>query len=135
MAKSSEVDAWLAGKPAEPILRRVRDVILKADPRLTEYLKYGTVQFAYDGDFANFVQHDKATVRLMLNRGARIPGSFPHLEGGGPSARFMRFADIKEVNQRAAELTKIAVAWCELSAPRPRGGTRRSRGEGTPDGS
>jgi hypothetical protein len=24
---------------------------------MTEYLKYGTVQFAYDGDFANFVQH------------------------------------------------------------------------------
>ena len=117
MAKGSDIDQWFAGKPAEPILRRVREVILKADPRMTEYLKYGTVQFAYDGDFANFVQHGKKTVSLMLNRGARIPGSFPHLEGSGPSARFMRFADVNEVNQRAAELTGIVAAWCELHSP------------------
>ena len=36
----------MKGKPAEPILRRVRDIILWADDRMTEYLKYGTVQFA-----------------------------------------------------------------------------------------
>jgi hypothetical protein len=116
VAKGSEVDQWFAGNPAEPILQRVREVILKADPRMTEYLKYGTVQFAYDGDFANFVQHGKETVSVMFNRGARIPGTFPHLEGAGPSARFMRFADVKEVNQRAAELTKIVAAWCDRTA-------------------
>lgn len=116
MAKpESEVDRWFAGKPAEPALRRVREVILKADPRMTEYLKYGTVQFAYDGDFANFVQHNQKHVSLMFNRGARIPGRFPHLEGDGPSARFMRFANVAEVNQRAAELTKVAKASCALN--------------------
>jgi hypothetical protein len=112
----SDVDQWFAGKPAEPILRRVREIILKADPRMTEYLKYGTVQFAYDGDFANFVQHQKKTVSLMLNRGARIPGRFPHLEGSGPSARFMRFADVKEVDRRAAELSRIVAAWCDRTS-------------------
>jgi hypothetical protein len=111
----SEVDQWLSGKPAEPILRRVREVILKADPRMTEYLKYGTVQFAYAGDFANFVQHNEKKASLMFNRGARIPGRFAHLEGDGPSARFMRFADVADVNQRAGELTKIVAAWCSLA--------------------
>lgn len=109
-----EVDRWLTAKPAEPILRRVREVILGADPRITEYLRYGTLQFAYNGDLANFVQHNKQTVRLMFNRGAKILGKFPHLEGSGPTARFMRFADVKEVNSRAAELRKIVVAWCDL---------------------
>jgi len=123
MAKTSEVDNWLSGKPAEAVLRRVRDVILRADPRMTEYLKYGTVQFAFEGDFANFVQHNEKKVRLMLNRGARIPGSFAHLEGSGPSARFMRFADVAEVDQRAGELTKIVSAWCSLAAANP---SRRS---------
>ena len=108
------VDKWLTGKPAESILRRVRDVILGADPRMTEYLKYGTVQFAYNGDLANFVQHSKQTVSLMFNRGAKIQGKFPHLEGSGPAARFMRFADVQEVNSRAAELGKIVVAWCDM---------------------
>jgi hypothetical protein len=127
MAKGSEVDRWFAGKPAELTLQRVREVILNADPRMTDYLKYGTVQFAFEGDFANFVQHGKKTVSLMLNRGARIPGKFPHLEGTGPSARFMRFADVKEVDQRAAEVTRIVAAWCTLHSPANSKGSAATR--------
>lgn len=117
MVKDTEVDGWFTGKPAEPALRVVREVILHADPRMTEYVKYGTVQFAYEGDFASFVQHNNKQVSLMFNRGARISGSFPHLEGSGPSARFMRFANVAEVNRRAPELTRVVAAWCALVAP------------------
>ena len=119
MANESEIDQWFAGKPAEPALRRVREVILRADPRMTEYLKYGTVQFAYQGDFANFVQHNQKRVSWMFNRGAKIPARFAHLEGAGPSARFMRFADVAEVNQRLPELTRVVAAWCSLAPANP----------------
>ncbi len=59
MPKNKEVDAWFAERkpPAAEAMQRVREVFLEADPRITEYVKYGTVQFAYDGDLANFVQH------------------------------------------------------------------------------
>jgi hypothetical protein len=40
----------------EPALRRITEVILAADPRLTAYVKNGTVQFAFEGDMAPFVQ-------------------------------------------------------------------------------
>jgi len=114
---TAEVDRWFKERkpPAAPAMQRVRQAILGADPRLTEYVKYGTVQFAFEGDMANFVQHGKKTVTLMFNRGARIKGRFPHLEGEGPTARFMRFADEKEVAARARELAKVARAWCALS--------------------
>jgi len=115
--RDSYVEQWLERKPAELMLRRVRDVILWADPRMGEYLKYGTVQFAYNGDLANFVHHDKKTVSLMFNRGAKIKGNFPHLEGTGPSARFMRFADLAEVEALTQELTRIVRAWCDMMAP------------------
>ena len=43
----------------------------------------------------------------------------PHVEGEGRPVRFMRFADVAEVNARKTELTKIVVAWCDLmSAPK-----------------
>jgi hypothetical protein len=134
------VERWMEGKPAEAMLRRVRDIVMWADSRMTEYLKYGTVQFAYNGDFANFVQHAGKTVNLMLNRGAKIKGNFPHLEGTGPSARFMRFADLEQVDARTAELTNIVRAWCDMMAPprvkrknKPGAGGRRvwSRPRGT----
>ena len=116
MAKTPAVDRWFADTklPAEKALQRVRAVILRADRRMTEYLKYGTVIFGYNGDFASFVQYKKPTVNLMLNRGARIPGTFPHLEGSGPTARFMRFKDAAEVDKRASELASIAKARCDL---------------------
>ena len=100
------------------MLRSVRDVIMWADSRVGEYLKYGTVQFACGGDLASFVQHDKKTVTLMFNRGAKIQGKFPHLEGTGPSARFMRFAEISDVEAQTTELTNIVRTWCDLMAPK-----------------
>ncbi len=108
----------MKGKPAEPILRRVRDVVMWADDRMTEYLKYGTVQFACKGDFANFVRHDRKAVTLMFNRGAKIKGNFPSLEGTGPSARFMRFGDLADVDSKTGELSKMATAWCDMMSPR-----------------
>ncbi|HUE68847.1 MAG TPA: DUF1801 domain-containing protein [Candidatus Acidoferrum sp.] len=114
MPKDPVAERWFSGKPAEPILRRVREVILGADKRMSEGTKYGTVTFQCVGDFASFVQHDKKTVSLMFNRGGIIPGSYPHMEGEGRAVRFMRFADVAEVNARKAELSKIVVAWCNL---------------------
>ena len=128
MKKDPDAERWFVGKPAEPALRRVRDVILSADPRLNEYVKYWTVMFGCEGDFASFVQHDKKTVNLMFNRGAKIPGKFPHLEGSGPTARFMRFADVAEVNARATELSKIAVAWCDLMSAAKRKSIAKKKG-------
>ena len=119
MATSAEVDRWLADAqhPLERVMQRVREVILKADPRVTEYVKNRTVQFAYEGNLAAFVQLKDKHVTLMFYRGARIEGDFPHLEGDGPTARFMRFADLAEVRARAPELRKIVKAWCNMMAP------------------
>jgi len=116
--RSAEVDKWFKERkpPAETALQRAREVILRADPRVTESVKYGTVMFGYEGDLATFVQFTKPQVSIMFNRGARIPGKFPHLEGTGPTARFMRFNDVEEVNARAKELAAVVAAWCALPA-------------------
>ena len=109
-----EVERWFKEKkpPTEATIRQVREIIVGADRRMTEFVKYGTLTFGYDGDFATFVQvSDKKQASVMFNRGARIPGTFSHLEGSHPSARFMRFADPAEAKARATELKKIVAAW------------------------
>jgi len=125
--RDPDVDRWLKGKRAEPLLRRLRDVIMWADERMTEYLKYGTVQFACKGDFANFVRHDRKTADLMFNRGARIPGTYRFLEGTGPSARHMTFADMAEVEVKTQELRNLTVAWCDMMSPRVRKYTKKAK--------
>ena len=120
MKANPEVERWFAAKklPNETTMRRVREILLSADPRMKDYIKYGSLLLGYEGDLVSFVQVTKKNINLMFNNGAKIPGKFPHLEGSGPNARFIRFADIAEVNARAAELTRIAKAWCLLKTPR-----------------
>ena len=123
MKTSPEVERWFAEKkpPTEVTMRKVREIILGADGRMTEFVKYGTLTFGYDGDFATFVQvSDKKQASLMFNRGARITGKFPHLGGSHPSARFMPFTDPAEAKAHAAELRKIVAAWGSVS-PAERG--------------
>jgi hypothetical protein len=112
---NTEVDRWFATNkpPAEAAMQRVRQGILDADRRITEYIKYGSVNFGYKGDFAAFVQTKKKHVSVMFNRGAHIKGDFPSLEGTGPTARFMRFATMDDVERHAAELARVAKAWCD----------------------
>ncbi len=114
VAKGREAERWFTElhHPQEAALRRVREIILGADPRMSELMQYRTLHFVYEGDTASFVQLTKKPITLMFNVGARIPGTFPHLEGDGPNARFMRFADIAETDKRAAELRAIVAAWC-----------------------
>ena len=113
-AKNREVERWFAElqHPQEDALRRLREIILGADARMTELVQYRTLHFVYEGDLASLVQLAKKPITLMFNVGERIPGRYPHMEGDGPNARFMRFAGISEVDARAAELRKIVVAWC-----------------------
>ena len=113
----NDVDEWFATKqpPAAPALLRVREVILGADPRMTEYVKYGSPQFAFGGDMASFVQTGKKTVSLMFHRGGRIEGTFPDMEGTGRQVRFMRFATADEVDARAGELAAVVRAWCAFA--------------------
>ena len=113
----NDVDAWFAAKkpPAEPALQRARQVILGADQRMTEYVKYDQPHFAFGGDMASFVQTSGKTVSLMFHRGGRIEGTFPHMEGTGRQVRFMRFADAGEVDARAEELAEVVRAWCAFA--------------------
>jgi len=118
MEKNTEVDRWFQDKKpkGEPAMQRVRETILGADERMTERVQYGTITFACKDNMASFVQVANKHVTLMFNRGQLIhdKAKHPHLEGAGPNARFMRFADLKEANARAAELRDLVRRWCTV---------------------
>jgi hypothetical protein len=110
----SDVDRWLeeGDHPLEPALRRAREIILGADPRVTESIKWKTPTFAYRGNIASF-NPSKNVVSVMFHRGAEIPGHHPRLEGEGKLVRTMRFADLDELEAGRADLEAAVRAWCE----------------------
>jgi hypothetical protein len=111
MRTNREVDDWFSGldHPFKSTMQRVREIILEADPRITELVKYGTVSFVCANPMGSFVQvKDIRQVSLMFNAAGRLKGDFPHLEG--KSVKCLRFRDESEANARAAELAAITCA-------------------------
>ena len=111
-----EVDAWFAeyDNPQKAVVQAVREVILSADPRIEETIKWQAPTFVYKGNLASFFPKSKQHASLMFHTGARIPGDFPSLEGGGATGRMMKFTDMADVRRKRAELRRIVKAWIKL---------------------
>jgi hypothetical protein len=118
--RNPAVDEWFeqAGHPLDATMRRAREIILGADPRVTESIKWKTPTFAYEGNIASF-NPSKSVVSIMFHRGAEIPGAHPRLEGEGKLVRTMRFADLAEVEAGRAELEAVIRAWCDWKGGPP----------------
>jgi hypothetical protein len=112
---ANDVDAWMTkyDNPMKPVVQAVREVILKADKRITETIKWQGPTFVYKGNLASFFPKAKSHASLMFHTGASIEGDFPSLEGGKETSRFMKFADVAEVKAKSAELKRLVKAWCD----------------------
>ena len=74
--RNPEVEAWLEryDNPLKPLVIRVRDILLDADPRLGETIKWSTPTFVYKGNLVSFQPRAKQFVSLLFHQGASIPG-------------------------------------------------------------
>lgn len=114
MPRNTDVDAWFAESehPLKDAMLRVREIILE-EPRMDESIKWKTPTFSYRGNLASFNPRSKAHVSLLFHTGASIPGVHPRLEAGGDVARYMRLADMADVEAAADDLRDIVAAWCD----------------------
>jgi hypothetical protein len=120
MNRNPDVDRWFdqAGHPLDATMRRAREIILGADERVTESIKWKTPTFAYRGNIASF-NPSKHLLSIMFHRGAEIPGEHPRLEGDGRLVRTMRFADLDQLEAGRADLEAVIRSWCAWKADAP----------------
>ncbi len=116
MNKNHAVDSWLDSydNPMKEVVSAMREVILKADERVEEAIKWKAPTFMYRGNIASFFPKSKKHATLMFHKGAEIPGSYKHLVGDGKEARSFKIESLVDLNRKQAELTAIVVAWCKL---------------------
>lgn len=117
MNTSADVDAWFEKRkpPLEEAMQRARQIILAADPRVEECIKWSTPTFTFNGNIASF-NPAKKRVSLLFHRGAEIPGNHPRLEGEGAVTRVMRFDSVDDVEAARAHLEAVIRAWCSWKA-------------------
>jgi uncharacterized protein YdhG (YjbR/CyaY superfamily) len=113
--RRKEVDAWLARyeNPMKDVVVRIRELILAADPRIDECIKWQAPTFFYAGNLASFFPRSKQHASLMFHLGAKIPGTHPRLEGTGNTGRVLKLGSVKEANAARRDLEKIVRAWCD----------------------
>ncbi len=118
MNTNPEVDAWFADfeHPLKDAMLRVREIILSADSRMEETVKWSTPTFTFDGNMASFQPRSKKFVSLMFHRGSDVPGDHAILEGDARLVRTARFEDLADVEAHREELEAVARAWCDRNA-------------------
>ena len=114
MPKRPDVDAWFEryDNPMKPVVQRMREIVLDADPRMDETIKWQAPTFTYKGNLASFYPKSKQHASLMFHVGAQIPGSFPHLEGTGDTSRVLKVGSLDDAETLRGELESIVRAWC-----------------------
>ena len=87
-AMTNEVDDWFAERqhPLTDAMQLARKLILDADSRVSESIKWKTPTFSYEGNIVSFNPSTKF-VSLLFHRGSEIEGDFPHLLGDGRLVR------------------------------------------------
>jgi hypothetical protein len=126
MPTSKDVDSWFARyeNPMKDVVQKIRAVILAADSRIEECIKWQAPTFTYRGNLASFFPKSKQHASLMFHLGAKIPGKHPRLEGTGDTSRVLKLGSIAEVTAAKSDITRLVRAWCDWrdaeSAGKPR---------------
>ncbi len=99
--------------PMKPVVAETRRLVLDADSRIGETIKWQAPTFTYKGNIASFFPRAKKHASLMFHKGPFIEGELPNLEGGGKEARSFKVANLEELKNKADELMAICIAWCD----------------------
>jgi hypothetical protein len=115
MPTSPEVDAWFAtyDNPMKDVVERTREIVLEADARVDECIKWQAPTFTYKGNMASFYPKSRQHASLMFHLGARIPGDHPRLEGTGDTSRVMKLGSVEEADAARDDLARLVRAWCD----------------------
>jgi hypothetical protein len=107
------VDAWFESydNPQKELVLAVRDVMLGADARVTETIKWQAPTFVYAGNIASFYPRAKQHVSLLFHQGASLPDPEGLLEGSGDTSRVAKFADADDLAAKTAALQDLVRAW------------------------
>jgi len=70
--KRKAVNDWFASyeNPMKPVVMRVREIVLGADARMDECIKWQAPTFTFEGNLASFYPKSKQHASLLFHHGA-----------------------------------------------------------------
>ena len=118
---TAAVDAYMREleHPHKEALAAVRAIILGANGRMAERIKWKVPSFYYRADFAAFHPRTRDRLHLVLVfPHGLVPDPHGIMAGDYRDRRMVYFADLAEVRARAGALAAIVNAWVALEEER-----------------
>jgi hypothetical protein len=100
-------------------MEAIRAIILKADSRITEGIKWNAPNFYYKGDMAVFTPHVKDHVLMVFPNGIVINDETGLLEGNYIDRRMAHFYNMDDIEAKKAALEKVIRRWIEVMDANP----------------
>ncbi|MDI1429551.1 DUF1801 domain-containing protein [Polyangium sorediatum] len=119
-----DVEAFLVSlaHPFEKEIRELRTMILGADPRIGEGIKWNAPSFRTTEFFATFHLRAKDGVQIILHLGAKKRATSPDLAIADPEALLewlgkdrasVKFRDAKDIQAKRAAFVDVVRQWIE----------------------
>jgi hypothetical protein len=105
--------------PFKAEIEAIRAIILKADSRITEGIKWNAPNFYYKGDMAVFTPHIQTYVHMVFPNGIIINDDTGLLEGDYIDRRMAHFYSMDDIRTKQAALEKVVRCWVELMDAKP----------------
>ncbi len=124
LSGAEQVDRFLNGldHPLKEAVQEVRRIILRAEPQLTEHIKWNAPSFCWNGqDRVTFNLHGETYFRLVFHCGARVKevktngmlfdDSTGLLEWAANDRATAKFTDLRDVREKEASLREVVSQW------------------------
>ena len=100
--------------PFKAEIEAIRAIILKADSRITEGIKWNAPNFYYKGDMVVFTPHIKDHVLMVFPNGIIINDDTGLLEGDYIDRRMAHFYSMDDIQAKQPSLEKVVRRWIEV---------------------
>lgn len=88
----------LMPQKVQPLMRALRDIVLFAQPDLSEEIAWGMVVYKKKG-FIIGAQDENTSLRIQFFHGSKLTDPNNVLQGTGQGIRNLRVSDVKELKQ------------------------------------
>lgn len=116
MSNTKKVDDFMEKleHPLKAEMELVRSIIVKANPKMEEDVKWGGPSFYYKEDLATFNPRIKNYVALIFHKGELLNIKSDFLEAASKGKVYAKFYNMEQVTENKALLEKMVNAWIEL---------------------
>ncbi len=103
--------------PLKAEIEAVRAIIMGANPKVAERVKWNAPSFYYRDDIAAFHVRptDYVHVVFVFHRGKMIDDGLGVLEGDYKDRRMAKFRDMREIEAKRDALVRIINTWVEMT--------------------